>query len=290
MTRAAAAELPSSLTDARATAPALSRAPAAAPASRLFILAGQSNMVGRGRPQDLNCGNLERLQSAAEHVLMRWDLDANFGEAAVSDGWRPLQVQYSPGRGEEHFGPEITLAESLWQGGQAPSGGKIYLAKFAMGSTQIAVHWCPGGGDTHYARFVKFCQDALASAPQPCELGGIFWFQGESDASKNKDANEYEDRLVELMSSLRKDLKAPSLPIVASQVFFPGKKKILPKVNAAIERACAPSGLLGNAVCCTMGQDPPPSVWEDGHLDSAAVLERGAAMAAKYLSASFHRP
>jgi len=59
------------------------------------------------------------------------------------------------------------------------------------------------------SRLVAFCRAALAAAPQPAELSGVFWVQGESDSGAAKHANAYHDNLVEFVACLRRDLCCP---------------------------------------------------------------------------------
>lgn len=226
---------------------------------------------------------------------MTWDLDINFGEGRTSKAWKPLQPQPTNfGEDAEAFGPEFALADSLLKDKRIATR-PIALVKYAMGSTEIAKHWCPDGEATFYPRFLQFCRDSVASAPQPAELAGLFWFQGESDSSKNRTADAYFDNLVKLITSLRQDLAAPELPVVVSQVYFPGKSKAKPlgKINAAIEKACHPATGLGHAACCPLCIEPPPDTFpagsiDDGHLTSAALNERGSALASTYLAMLDH--
>merc|ERR1711959_14528 len=99
---------------------------------------------------------------------------------------------------------------------------------------------------------------------------------GESDAGRARDADAYHANLIELVHSLRKDLSAPSLPFIASQLAWPhAKKKPLTTIHEAIERACAPDGPLARAACCYLDPARPVTTWEDGHLDSESLMERG---------------
>jgi hypothetical protein len=60
---------------------------------------------------------------------------------------------------------------------------------------------------------------ALERDGKPCELTGFVWMQGEHEASiSRKMAEDYEKLLSEFIRSLRKDLRAPSLPFAIGQV------------------------------------------------------------------------
>ena len=55
---------------------------------------------------------------------------------------------------------------------------------------------------------------------QGCEVAGFGWFQGHKDSGSTKE--EYEKHLVNLISDLRKEFKAPKMPVVVATVGFNG--------------------------------------------------------------------
>lgn len=248
--------------------------------SHIYVLAGQSNMVGRGDPAKLP---EDLVAEVKDRTFLCYDHDKNFaeklgGERATSS-WKPLShdAQYSYGGQCHHFGPEFSLARTLLE--RTP--GNLYFAKFAMGSTNLHADWRPDG--RFFADFVRFVKDALASAPHPSQLCGVFWLQGESDSTGNStQVNSYEDNLAGFFSRLRQELDMPRLPVVASQVDFhcgpqsKGKRpKKMSKINEAIRAACARDDLQPAECSLLEGE---MSMHEDGHLDSAALLEMGSRM------------
>eukprot|EP00746_Dinoflagellata_sp_MGD_P133256 gnl/MRDRNA2_/MRDRNA2_66953_c0_seq3.p1 gnl/MRDRNA2_/MRDRNA2_66953_c0~~gnl/MRDRNA2_/MRDRNA2_66953_c0_seq3.p1 ORF type:complete len:242 (+),score=25.09 gnl/MRDRNA2_/MRDRNA2_66953_c0_seq3:122-847(+) len=186
--------------------------------NRFFILAGQSNMVGRGDPKQIPPSLASEV---ADRVFLCYDHDQNFamkfGFPRATCAWKPLttDLQYSYGGKCHHFGPEFSLAKVLLE--QSP--GDIYFAKFAMGSTNLHTDWCPDG--EYFRKFVEFIKGAITSAGQDVVVGGIFWLQGESDSTGNAaQVNAYEENFVRFFAELRRSLAFDRLPVVASQVDF----------------------------------------------------------------------
>jgi len=254
----------------------------------VYVLAGQSNMVGRGVPSELPEALVAQV---AERAHICYDHDQNFAEVAeglprAASTWKPLErnAQHSQRDGGcHHFGPEFSLAKALL----GSTEGSVYLAKFAMGSTNLHTDWNPGG--KYFRNFVDFVKAALASAPQPARLCGVFWLQGESDSGgKAAEVNGYEQNLVNFFAELRRELAAPRLAVVASQLDFhygsaggsTGKRpKKLDRINKAILAACAREEMQP-AECSVL--DGYLSTHDDGHLDSAALLQVGSNMGTAY--------
>ena len=314
--------------------------------ARVFVLAGQSNMVGRPTPDSLppECAALVA-SGAASNVCVRWDCDRNFGEphgttpeAASAEaggaspcpaGFVPLQPQVSPGRGNAlHYGPEMAFAAALRDPSAAGMGtgtvppvtaatDRVYLIKFAMGSTKLATHWLPNADvaaaaapnagnaaapESYFEAFVAFCTDALAricaheaTLARPTDalaaVDAVLWLQGESDSGAAKTASAYEANLTRFITALRTRLTAPGpddtalapppschMPLVVlGEVVWHGKH--VAKVNAAIR------GVAGALPGCAAVPAPPSdAVFADGHLNGAAVSAVGRGMAAAYLA------
>ena len=79
-----------------------------------------------------------------------------------------------------------------------------------------------------YLELINGVQDALnhpdrvmpAYENQGCELAGMVWFQGIADSQSPAQSAAYEKNLANLIRDLRKDLKAPALPVVVAAVDF----------------------------------------------------------------------
>lgn len=163
----------------------------------LFLLAGQSNMAGRGdvEPADREpLPHVIALNAAGEWVPavdpIHWDKpSAGVGLA------RSFAVEYL----RTH--PGVTV-------GFIPT---------ACGGSPIAT-WAPGQyfDQTNSHPY----DDALARARKALEVGtlrGILWHQGESDGTPEL-APRYEQALTELIARFRSELHAPKVPVVIGQL------------------------------------------------------------------------
>lgn len=170
-------------------------------AIKLFILAGQSNMVGRGElkelPQELKQPNFQVL----------W-----YG----SDGWRPLSpptepLPWSSKYLELRFGMEVSLgrslSESLYQ--------SVAIVKYAVDGTDLGEQWQPRNC-TLYCAMRDRVNEAIADLEDQgyeVDVAGFFWMQGESDALYRPWAIRYDRNLTRLFAQTRRDFGA-DLPIV----------------------------------------------------------------------------
>lgn len=64
-------------------------------------------------------------------------------------------------------------------------------------------------------------------AGQGVELAGLFWLHGEADSKWDSKAADYEKHLANLIRDLRRDLKAPKLPVVVAALSASGKMREL---------------------------------------------------------------
>jgi len=234
--------------------------------SRLFILAGQSNMVGRADPAV--CWNVKVPPSS-----IRWCNDLNFGSDAIQRDFVTLEPQYSSWRDCHHWGPELGMD----LGGAAHTA---YLVKFAMGSTRIREHWHPDLESSMYPHFLAFVREAIAAAPPPARFEGFFWLQGESDSGSAKLANAYHDDLVALVQAVRRDLECDELPFVASHIVWPNGKKV-GVINEALTRACE-GGALGPYAACVPSDGYTTNAEQAHHMDTPSIILAGQRMSEAY--------
>ena len=165
--------------------------------SHLFLLAGQSNMAGRGIVEDED-------RVAHPRVL------ALNAEGAWWPAIDPVHFDKpfaGVGLGRT-FG--ITLAE-------ADPSITVRLIPCAVGGSPISV-WRPGQfwSQTQSQPY----DDSISRARRALEDGllkGILWHQGEGDCSAES-AGDYADNLESLIHRLRKDLDAPDVPFVIGQL------------------------------------------------------------------------
>ena len=128
----------------------------------------------------------------------------------------PQQAVYSGGT-FTIFGPEIGLARQLW----TDKGRAVTIIKAAYTGTSLAVNWKPtrtgtaplGLFSSTVAKVIA-TMTADAKAGQFDVVGGIYWYQGESDAGKAGWAAKYQANLTALIQAFRADLPmSPTAPI-----------------------------------------------------------------------------
>lgn len=163
----------------------------------IFILAGQSNMAGRGfvQPQDT---------VSSRQVLT---LDKNNDWVYAKE---PLHY-YEPSRTGLDCG--LSFGKKL----AAQYGKKITIGLIpcAVGGSSIE-QWT---GDSTY-RNVTLYSNLLTKARIAAAQGtikGILWHQGETNASASGYKN-YKEKLTQFFTSLRTDLNNPVLPIYAGEL------------------------------------------------------------------------
>ncbi len=173
--------------------------------TRVFLFAGQSNMVGSDALAD-RIDDYPNFKSAGEpqsDVLFSYIL-GNGDEA--SNGWVSLKPLTA-------FGPEVTFARRVRQQTQFP----IAIIKSAVGGATVAFDWNPDApekGQKLYPRTLKLIRDSLAELDNRgvrYQLEAVMWHQGENDMLDRNLYKQYAEGLTKLVARLRADLKAPDL-------------------------------------------------------------------------------
>lgn len=207
--------------------------------TRVFVLAGQSNMEGQavvdldGPDYNDGRGTLARLvKDKAKASLFRGLVDARGRwttrddvrvwyqpeEGALKSG--PLDFGFTRYEGRHHFGPELGLGHVLGDALDEP----VLLIKTAWGGKSLFVDFRPpsAGGSVgpYYAKMCAQVREALASEPKgrELELAGLVWFQGWNDLCDDQAIPEYEANLVHLIHDLRREWKAEALPVVIGEL------------------------------------------------------------------------
>lgn len=197
----------------------------------LYLLIGQSNMAGRGRiaGQDTKVHpRVLTLNKAGKWVAAKDPIHFDKRFAAV--------------------GPGLTFGKVM---AERDKSVRIGLIPCAVGGTSIS-KWQPGARDsvtrTHpYDDAIRRARLAMADGV----LKGILWHQGEGDQSPEA-SGKYLRRLVTLVKTLRKDLKAPDVPFVAGQLgeFLTRRQGVNDAIRRAMlqvrHAACVDSARLGH--------------------------------------------
>ncbi len=182
--------------------------------TQMFILSGQSNMVGWGN--SLNLDSVVRF--GHDNRLVMFD----GGE------WRNLKPFQKPSQKqregwnitERTFGPEIGFAHAI---AKAWPDKRIGIVKQAVGGTGIMA-WAPEWdeadadltNDAHKGPLYKeLINKALAAKKAgDVEIRGFLWLQGGKDMIAMKTAERYAENLKALVEAVRRDLDTPRLPVL----------------------------------------------------------------------------
>lgn len=234
----------------------------------LYLLAGQSNMDGRGKIENLSEVQKELSEDA---IIFYRNLPHK------SDGWQRLGPGYSiapkykGGLPSKTFGPELGFVAALTK---AQPGKKIALIKGSKGGTNLRSDWKPGEKgkpETQGPRYqdfietIRLAQEALKKDGHTGTLKALLWHQGESDAKVA--TAKHQARLIELIARIREDMGEEKLPIVLGQVFDNGKRD---KVRKAISKASKADPLV--ALVSSKGM----TTWDPGtHFDAKSQLLLG---------------
>ncbi len=173
---------------------------------RVFIFAGQSNMVGSdSKAKDIKrfppFADLERPQ---DHILFSYNIGRE--DKRTSKGWVALQPV------DGVVGPELSFARRVAQETKAP----IAIIKCAAGGTTLGGDWNPDEptGFKLYPLALNWVRSSLAALEErklPYRIEGFMWHQGENDMFSKEYKPTYGPNLKNFISRWRRDLKAPEL-------------------------------------------------------------------------------
>jgi hypothetical protein len=173
------------------------RRPSPVPERQIFLLAGQSNMAGRGVVEDQDRVVHPRVEMLTRTLTWAPAVDpVHFDKPSAGVG---------PGRA---FGIAVSEREGDVRVGLVPA---------AVGGSPIS-SWRPGALDA--ATGTHPYDDAIArarAAMSEGKLKAILWHQGESDATPALSV-AYADRLRALIARLRADLGDPALPFIIGEL------------------------------------------------------------------------
>ena len=245
--------------------------PSLAAPLKVFILAGQSNMEGQavtdltGKDYNEGRGTLASLMAdPVKGAIFKHLKDADGKWAVREDVWvryqrekqallaGPLTCGFSIYGDSHHFGPELQFGHVV---GNALSN-QVLLIKTAWGGKSLGIDFRPpsSGGTVgpYYALMIAQIHEALANMKSDFpgydgkgydgkgyELAGFVWWHGWNDFCDPKLVPEYETNLINLIHDVRKDLKAPKLPVVIGEFTGPWRtdSEELPTEAASIRKA-----------------------------------------------------
>jgi hypothetical protein len=223
---------------------------------QVYILMGQSNMLGFGNPDALKkvaqAGTYPYLIDDAGEWTVRKDVRNVFvmcsGNAPAKDqqnDWMTIQRKIGPEIGIGHYVGHVTdapvlilkscignrsLGWDLLPPGSEPyeHGGKTQPGYRGTpdepgGDTggDMSKGWyagCQYDGDVAAARKVLENLDTYYPGAKDYEVAGFFWWQGDKDMRNPAHFERYEKNLIQLIKSLRKDFNAPDAKFVTASL------------------------------------------------------------------------
>lgn len=180
----------------------------------VFILAGQSNMAGRGlvEPQDTTPDKrILTINKDGQLIVAKEPL--HFYEPALTG----LDCGYSFGK---------TIIKSI------PDSIAVLIIPTAVGGSSIT-QWLGDSIHRNVKLFSNFLEK-IENAKQYGVIKGILWHQGESDANEN-DIPYYKERLSVLLKRFRSAVGNDSLPVLIGKLgSFSNDKANWKLINKAI--------------------------------------------------------
>ena len=186
---------------------------------RIILIGGQSNAVGL-TPKD----TLDEKYRGGEYGNVYLYQEGNFSADAkykVIEG-----IRLGMGCKSHLMGIEYGMASEL-----NDLGDKFGFIRFAYGGTDLTFHWQTSFDKTPetvedkgycYYEFVGTVKRgllALREAGFEPTIEGMVWMQGESDTNKTiVEAEQYEENLSILFSTIRRELDLPKLKIIVGSI------------------------------------------------------------------------
>ncbi|KAF7069598.1 hypothetical protein CFC21_075208 [Triticum aestivum] len=235
----------------------------------IFILAGQSNMAGRGGVTGTHWDGVVPPDCAPSGAILRLSPSLRWEQAR-----EPLH-QGIDGNRTCGVGPGMSFANAVLRSGGA-RGAAVALVPCAVGGTRMA-EW--GKGSELYDDMVRRARVAVETGGR---IGAVLWYQGESDTVRWADASEYGRRMGALVRDLRQDLAMPHLLLI--QV---GLASGLGQYTEVVREAQKGLKLRNVRFVDAMGLP-----FQDGHLhlNTQAQVQLGHMLAQSYLTYGHAHP
>jgi hypothetical protein len=208
--------------------------------TKVFLLAGQSNMDGRGDASKLSEAEMKLLANASQKIHFIYKGTVGEGNAiqykGALDFTNPWSFVKQKFRIEKCFGPELFFGVELVK--NYPKQDYLFI-KRSQGGTSLYGAWNPNWSFEKasffneqdkpklYQDFIDLVDAELAELhPNSYEIVGMLWVQGETDSNTSNGsvaANTYHLNLENLINSVRGHYDIPDLPFLILGV---GSKKI----------------------------------------------------------------
>ena len=173
---------------------------------RVFIFAGQSNMVGSdSKVRDIkNFPPFRGIENVQKNIKFSYLIGRE--NKTASNGWVDLQPV------NNIVGPELSFAREVSQAIKDP----IAIIKCAAGGTHLGGDWNPDKpiGFKMYPLALKLIRDSLAGLDRNgirYRIEGFIWHQGENDMFEENYMPNYGKNLKNFIAKWRRDLSSPKL-------------------------------------------------------------------------------
>ncbi|BBN70033.1 hypothetical protein with DUF303 [Prunus dulcis] len=174
----------------------------------IFILAGQSNMAGRGGVVNDTVTGIATWDGVVppecrpNPSILRLSADLTWIEAR-----EPLHADIDAKK-TNGIGPGMAFAKAILVANRSGASGVIGLVPCAVGGTNIT-QWARGS--FLYNQMIRRAKAALNNGGT---IRALLWYQGESDTANREDAKSYKNRVETFFGDVRLDLQSPALPII----------------------------------------------------------------------------
>lgn len=209
------------------------------PKTLVFLLAGQSNMDGRGDASQLTTEDRRRLALVQDRVTLYYN---HFPV-------QPLQPYLPPAHTARKFQLDTVFGPELFFGigiAEAYPDREIVLIKRSLGGTSLYGCWNPNWDlekatlmneekrPQLFEDFISYTKEVLTDYSEGTyELGGMLWVQGETDSGVKRFGTTpslaYGENLRALVSAVRAEMGITELPFVMLQV---GNGKVVSGMQA----------------------------------------------------------
>lgn len=231
----------------------------------IFILAGQSNMAGRGGVFGGKWDGDVPEECRPSPWVFRLSAGLEWEEAR-----EPLHADIDVGK-TCGVGPGMAFANEVVKARGA--GGLVGLVPCAVGGTKIG-QW--SRGTRLYDELVQRAMQAIGGGT----IRAVLWYQGESDTVRKKDAEGYKDKMERFIMDLRSDLNLPSL-LVIQVALASGEGKFIEKVRRAQMGITLPNVKCVDAKGLRLKPDKL-------HLTTMSQVQLGIRLARAYLDSTTH--
>lgn len=226
---------------------------------KIFIVSGQSNMVGFGQVQG-ETGTMESYVKSNPKAYGH--LVDQKGQPTVRDDVWVVNLSYQDkekmdwlttgfGASEEHIGPEYGFGMVLGDYYEDP----VLIIKSAWGGRSLVHNFLPpssadyptpqkdGDRGFQYAEVVRHVQEITGNlkkydphySGKGYEIVGFGWHQGWNDRISQPAVDVYEENMVNFVNDMRKDLKIEKLPFVIANTGMGGWDNP-PRYKAKVEK------------------------------------------------------